>query len=307
VPDPSNFEQWQGVRSPTNWYNVIGDINHGDYTDTYLVVKDTDKPDNATLSVGSGELYGLKIINAQMHEAGEDNALEMFIQERDFLSTTNNPTILSIKDIGTWEEYPFYIYEYCADRLDYIIDDDMSCIQKISYAFQLTSALTELEQSNVIHRDIKPANILIDDHNCVLSDFGLMTYYQNYISLTSSDTAFTRNYPAPEFANKYNDSIEKLTTKANVFQLGLVLAELFTGDSPSRGTELDERMEYRGTDEISEIDCADEYEGDIRETLEKMLEENPDRRPPASEVIYDWELIFKSVTDSDNTTDEFRV
>ena len=307
MPNPSNFEHWQGVRSPTNWYNVIGEVNHGNYTDTYLVAKDTDKPDNNSLSIGSGQLYALKIVNAQMHESGDNNILEMFLQERDFLSTTDHPSVLSVEDVGTWYEYPFYIYDYSADRFDYIIDDEMSCLQKVSYAFQLVSGLVELEQSNVIHRDIKPANVLIDGHDCVLSDFGLMTYYQNYISLSSSDTAFTRYYPAPEFASKYNGSIDKLTTKANVFQLGLVLTELFTDENPSEGTVLNDQMEYAGTNEIPDIDCTDEYNDEIRAALEQMLEENPDRRPAASEIVFDWESIFKQATDEDDTTSRLRV
>lgn len=304
---PSSFDHWQGIRSPTNWYNVIGEINNGSYTDTYLVAKDTDKPDNDTLSIGSGQLYALKIINAQISDSEEDNILDMFLQERDFLSTTEHPSIISVKDIGTWKEYPFYIYDYCSDRLDYIIDEGLSCLQKVSYAFQLVSALVELEQSNVIHRDIKPANVLIDGHDCVLADFGLMTYYQNYISLSSSDAAFTRHYPAPEFAGKYNGNINKLTTKANVFQLGLVLAELFTGDNPTEGTVLDDRMIYQGTDAISEIDCTDEHSNEIRALLEQMVEENQDSRPAASDIVFDWELLFKEVADTSSAASELRV
>ena len=262
---------------------------------------------DVSLSTGSGQLYALKIINSQLDESEEENVLKMFLQERDYLSTTDHPSIVPVKDIGTWHGYPFYVYDYSADRMDYMIDDAMSCIQKVSYAFQLTSGLVELEQSNVIHRDIKPANVLIDGHDCVLADFGLMTYFQNYISLSSSDAAFTRHYPAPEFADKFNGSIDKLTTKANVFQLGLVLAELFTGDNPSQGTALNEQMEYIGTDEISEIDCRDEYRDDIREALQEMIRENPDRRPSASDVVYDWESIFKNITQIRNVGDELRV
>ena len=122
MPGGINFDHWQGIRSPTNWYNVIGEVNHGSYTDTYLVVKDTDKPDNNSLSVGSGQLYALKIVNAQMGEGENDKILRIFQQEKDFLATADHPSILTVKDIGTWKGRPFYIYNYCADRLDYIID-----------------------------------------------------------------------------------------------------------------------------------------------------------------------------------------
>lgn len=171
----------------------------------------------------------------------------------------------------------------------------------------MVSALVELERSNVIHRDIKPANILIDGHDCVLADFGLMTYHQEYISLASEDTQFTRHYPAPEFASKYNNNIDKLTTRANVFQLGLVLAELFTGNNPSEGTELSDQMEYLETSDLSDINGANEHADDIRAILNRMLEENPDTRPSASDVVYEWEPILESVTDIDDMRSKLRV
>lgn len=303
MASPSEINHWQGIRSPTSWYNVIGNINQGNYTDTYLVAKSYHEPDNESLSNGSGQLYTLKIINSELGTDTDNNILEMFLQERDFLSTSNHPSILSVEDIGTWEKNPFYVYDYCSDRLDYIINDDIECLQKVSYAIQLISGLIELEKSNVIHRDIKPANILISGHNSVLADFGLMTYYENYISLSSNDKAFTRHYPAPEFADKYNNEINKLTTKANVFQLGLVLTELFTGSNPSEGTAMNEEMTYEGTNKIGEIDCGDEYQEDIRVELEKMIEHDPEIRPKASDIIDNWWLTLRKITDREDVTD----
>ncbi|KAL1621121.1 hypothetical protein SLS56_009326 [Neofusicoccum ribis] len=97
----------------------------------------------------------------------------------------------------------------------------------------LVATLDFLQKRNVKHMDIKPKNILVRDvrqsilaHDCAykvyLADFGIARAYSSPTeSETTSPTAFTRLYSAPEVVAQ-----ETRGFKADVFSLGCVYAEM---------------------------------------------------------------------------------
>lgn len=76
----------------------------------------------------------------------------------------------------------------------------------------------------IIHRDLKPENLLYNDGKLKIADFGLAKDngalyipHTNYVS--------TRWYRAPEVIFKSNN----YDTKIDIFALGCIFAELYTG------------------------------------------------------------------------------
>ncbi len=99
----------------------------------------------------------------------------------------------------------------------------------------IAEAVAHLHDLNIIHRDIKPANVLIlDGGQLRLSDFGLVKELDRPragVSLGPGSTRGavlgTRDYMAPE-----QERGDALTKAADVYSLGVVLAELATGHRP---------------------------------------------------------------------------
>lgn len=87
-------------------------------------------------------------------------------------------------------------------------------------------------KQGIIHRDLKPANILLNsDDDVVISDFGLGRSMEALTSrATETGNKFgTLGYAAPEqFINA-----KKANSHADVFSLGRILYELYTGENPS--------------------------------------------------------------------------
>lgn len=97
---------------------------------------------------------------------------------------------------------------------------------------QVCAAVAELHDHNIIHRDIKPANILFTaDAKPVVTDFGLAC--ERAISGFGSATANiagTPEYMAPEMFE------QTISSRTDVYALGILAYELFAGCPPFRGT-----------------------------------------------------------------------
>jgi len=99
----------------------------------------------------------------------------------------------------------------------------------------LAEALDKAHDRGVIHRDIKPSNVLLDeDGNPYLSDFGIARLAAQ--EGTSTDIG-TPHYMAPEQWKG-----EELDARTDVYQLGVMLFEMFAGRQPFLARERHEYM-----------------------------------------------------------------
>ena len=120
---------------------------------------------------------------------------------------------------------------------------------------------------NVCHRDLKPENILWDDDNnqVVITDFGIAHFEEEeiYTAVETKVTARMANfqYSAPEQRTRG----AKVDHRADIFSLGLLLNELFTGEIP-HGT---------GYTRIADVSPNQGYLDNI---VEAMIQQNPEKR-----------------------------
>ncbi len=104
-----------------------------------------------------------------------------------------------------------------------------SCIQA---ACNISQALGEIHQQNIIHKDINSNNILINENNEIsIIDFGFSTKYnlktQNLFNPKHLEG--TLPYISPEQTGRMNRSVDYRT---DLYSFGVVLYELFTKQLP---------------------------------------------------------------------------
>ena len=239
----------------------------------------------------SGQNRGLEFVIKIQYNLSSQIRRDRFLRETSFLYESKHPAILAQYDHGTFitarDEYPFIVTNYMPETLQNRIHGEIPFDLKLKYSCQLLSAVSFLQSQNIVHRDIKPCNIFISNENVVLGDFGLIKKIDNHedktdvaanddIELVNSTVltkldgyvAMARHYRTPELVN-YANKIAPLYIESDVFQLGLVLTELFTGNNPLRPAEdLHSPIEL---DDIGYV-SAPHHGGIIHETLVQMLQ-----------------------------------
>lgn len=277
-------------------YKVIERLGSGGNSDVYLC--------QATSGDHKGLLFAVKF----MVNVARRDRVARFNSELNFLKSIDHPGILKVYDSGSFSfgpagaraEIPFYISEYLPKTLRDAMRAGMLMVDKVTVAMQLLSSLVFLgeQEMPVIHRDIKPENIFIRGRAAILGDFGLLkalgpedVVSEFSINDLSKGVRHPRMYPTPELIEYAKSKGGVITSKSDIFQLGLVLAELFCGSHPlkARRGPLDE-IELESLDIFSASNAQT-----IRGLIESMLELDVVRRPSALELFDRWEGPFNEV------------
>jgi hypothetical protein len=144
----------------------------------------------------------------------------------------------------------------------------------IEIAHQLCDGLAAVHEKGVVHRDFKPLNIMIDGRGRArLTDFGLAVIAD---AIPTADfRSGTPGYMAPEqLAGK------KPTVQSDLFALGLVLYEIFTGRRAFPAQTREELVRFY--DELKPAPVGDLVPGldpRVGKVIRHCLEREPSQRP----------------------------
>lgn len=272
-----------------NIYRIVRFINIGKNGSVFLV------------QCVDGSYYALKVQYNLL-----EKRLKRFQRELDFLKQQESPLFLSYCDNGKIKyngcSYPFVVLPYIPFTLEeYVSTMRVSYEKKLSFACQLLMALNLLNEQKVVHRDIKPQNILTDGQKIILADFGLIKHISDHsassdrVELLNASSSMPRHYRTPELVAYANGKTSRFYTESDCFQMGLVLAWLFTGVNPLKASE----------DKLADIDLGaipliKEPSGYIiRNTIVSMLEYDYHKRVSPSEALKTFLHVYELNIDYD--------
>lgn len=158
---------------------------------------------------------------------------ERFRHERQILAQLEHPNVARLLDGGTTDDgIPFFAMEYVegvsVDR--HVEEKNLGLREQLALFLKICSAVEYAHQNLIVHRDIKPANILITaDGVPKLLDFGIAKLLlDNQADSRQTQTGLapvTPDYCSPEQLRG-----SPITTRTDVYLLGLLLYEILTGD-----------------------------------------------------------------------------
>ncbi len=156
--------------------------------------------------------------------------------QREALSATSltHPNIVNIYDVGEDGDIHYIVMEYVKGETlkEYIQNNSpISPNRCITIMKQLTSAIADAHNNNIVHRDVKPQNILLDEEGKVkITDFGIAMALSATSYTQTNSVLGTVHYLSPEQARGGT-----ATKQSDIYALGIVLFELLTGELPFSG------------------------------------------------------------------------
>ncbi|MHC5024245.1 MAG: protein kinase domain-containing protein [Planctomycetota bacterium] len=209
--------------------------------------------------------------------------LERFLEEVRLALRVTHPNVCRVYDIGDVDGQQFI-------SMEYVDGEDLSSLLRrigrlpeergIEIARQICSGLAAAHEQGILHRDLKPANVMIDGRgHARITDFGLAALSGTIEGAEARSG--TPAYMAPEQL-----AGGEVTARSDVYALGLVLYEVFTGKPAFEvkpAAEMAQRQRSAPpttpSSHISTLDPA------IEAVLMRMLDTDPARRPASAVAV----------------------
>jgi hypothetical protein len=222
-----------------------------------------------------GQLVAIKFLPESLSE--DVSTLARFHSEVRIARQVSHPNVCRVFDIGDADGTPFLSMEYVDG------EDLASVVRRIGrlspdkateIARQICAGLAAAHERGVVHRDLKPANVMLDNAGKIrITDFGLAGIAA---SIQGADIrAGTPAYMAPEqLAGK------EVTTKSDIYSLGLILYEILTGKRAFEASTLPELIKLRDQGTITNPSTlVRDLDPLIERVILRCLENDPAKRP----------------------------
>ena len=239
---------------------------------------------------GMGEVYraddltldqpvALKFLPEEV--AAHPDRLAQFHAELRTARQVSHKNVCRLYDLGEADGRPFLTMEY-------VDGEDLASLLRrigripqdkaIEIARQLCAGLSAAHERGVLHRDLKPANIMIDgDGNVRIADFGLAVAAGD----TTASRAGTPQYMAPELLAGGQASV-----RTDIYALGLVLFELFTGRRPYEAKTLNDLVAMQQSGRISTpSSVVRDLDPAVERVILRCLESDPTLRPGSALAV----------------------
>lgn len=245
-------------------YRIIGLIGRGGMGEVY-------RADDLKLA----QPVALKFLPERL--ASDPSWIERFYAEVRHARQVSHPNVCRVYDVGEIEGRHYL-------SMEYVDGEDLASLLRrigrlgqdkaLEIARQLCAGLAVAHDKGVLHRDLKPANVMIDGRGRArITDFGLAVATDE--ALTEGEVSGTPAYMAPEqLAGR------PATTQSDIYALGLVLYELFTGKKAFEATTLaDWRRKHSQEPPPAPSTAVREMDPIIERVILRCLEKEPRERP----------------------------
>lgn len=211
---------------------------------------------------------------------GNANLLTRFYDEVRIARQISHKNVCRVYDIGEVGGQPFLSMEYIDG------EDVGSLLRRIGrlptdkateFARKICAGVAAAHAQGVLHRDLKPANIMIDARGEVhITDFGLAAIAEQLHG--AEIQSGTPAYMAPEQL-----AGQAVSVQSDLYAVGLVLYEMFTGKMPFQANTLAEMARLRQESRITNPSTlVADIDKSVERAILRCLEADPKMRPSSA-------------------------
>jgi len=275
-------------------------------------------------SGGMGEVYlaedieldrevALKVLLPEV--ADNEDRVRRFTQEAKAASALNHPNILTVYEIGNFENSRFIATELVKGHTlhERLRGGPLTLRETLDVSMQVAAALSAAHGAGIVHRDIKPDNIMLRDDGLVkVLDFGLAKLVARAgdgatrrhgdegetliptsprppvpaLPITNPGTVMgTVSYMSPEQTRG-----KELDARSDIWSLGVVLYEMLTGQTPFAAETMNDSVAAILTREPAPLDG--DTPAELQRIVRKSLQKHTDER---YQTVKDLQLDLKNL------------
>jgi serine/threonine-protein kinase len=249
-------------------YRVLGLLGRGGMGEVY-------RADDLKLE----QTVALKFLPPDL--ARDAGRLARFHNEVRLARQVSHASVVRVYDIAEWEGQAFL-------SMEYVDGEDLSSLLRrigrlpadkaTEVARQICAGLAAAHDRGVVHRDLKPGNIMIDGRGRAhITDFGLASLVD---AGDDAPRAGTPAYMAPEQIRGSD-----VGPKSDLYALGLVLYELYTGRPAFRGDSREELARSRESGPPPPSSVVEGLDPAVERAIQRCLEEDPGLRPATALTV----------------------
>jgi len=251
-------------------YRIIGILGRGGMGEVYRAT-----------DLVLGQQVALKFLPEAA--ASDPDILARFHSEVRIARQVSHPNVCRVYDIGAVAGQPYI-------SMEYVDGEDLGSLLRrigrlpndkaVEMARKLCAGLAAAHDKGVLHRDLKPANVMIDGRGQLLiTDFGLA-------GIASQIQGAEIRHGTPAYMAPEQLSGKEVSVRSDIYALGLVLYEMFTGKRAFEASSLAEMTRLREESAPpSLVSLVRDLDPAVERVVMRCLSTDPQVRPASALAV----------------------
>jgi hypothetical protein len=235
-------------------------------------------------------LVAIKVLAEDLNK--DDVARARFTREAEAAAGIVDPHVISIYQVGTLprSSRPYIIMQFVdGHTLQQEILTGKVIPESLARVIvgEVAAALAAAHARGIIHRDIKPANVIIDREagRAMVLDFGISAAVSSDKSIDEKITREGVSVGTPPYMSPEQAAAKSVSTKSDVYSLGILAFELLTGRLPLKADTPEGYIAAHLQDTPPDVrDYRPDLDQQFSDLINQCLHKNPEARPSADDV-----------------------
>jgi serine/threonine-protein kinase len=235
-----------------------------------------------------GRYFAIKVIHPYL--AADVRNRRRFQREAQAASRLTHQNLATVFDWDIMEDGRPYLVMYYIEgvKLSELIKvrETVEVLTWLSIFLQMCDALTHAHENGVLHRDLKPGNVILsasDDtkHFVKIVDFGIAKILSQSPTDAKELTKTGEVFGSPYYMSPEQCMGQTLDVRSDIYQLGVLMYECFTGLCPFYGGSLYDTMTMHVKNRpptFKETDHFNNSAPDLEAIVMRCLSKLPEQR-----------------------------